>query len=227
MNKVLYLPGNLHLPQLLTDHPPPPKAHQSWEFYAYMIDLIYSMKSRCKTSLNGWTQISYKTFREVFGQNYKPSLNYLLSHGVVECDHSYFVGSFPKGYRIGPEYRNGDRPIRLRVPSLEFVLDRRRFHSTGGCQEISGSLRSVFESYGSPIGRNPSRIRPDLTSPHNVTTHVQRIHNFEPTEYHRPHHAQMFHDLTTVTIDPAAFDQVVTEPPNAATPEPLKSGHCR
>lgn len=105
-----FLPKNLDLKELLANNPPHFKYHI--DHFVHLCSLLYELPAKKKDSLreDGFVPLHAHLLKKV-NNNYKKYFNYLITHGVIECDNSYIVGEKSKCYRFAPKYHDRIRPI--------------------------------------------------------------------------------------------------------------------
>src|ERR1035437_16463 len=109
---IQFLPKNLDLKELLTNNPPDFKYHI--DHFVHLCSLLYELPAKKKDSLRkgGFVPLHAHLLKKV-NNNYKKYFNYLIKHGVVECDNSYIVGEKSKGYRYAPKYHDIIQPVEI------------------------------------------------------------------------------------------------------------------
>lgn len=100
---VKFLPQNLDLQKLLSENPPSFKYHI--DHFVYLCSLLYELPAKKKDIITkkGYIPLHAHLLKRV-NNNYKKYFNYLIEHGVIECDNSYIVGEKSKGYRFAFKY---------------------------------------------------------------------------------------------------------------------------
>ncbi|OFY85366.1 MAG: hypothetical protein A3F72_03625 [Bacteroidetes bacterium RIFCSPLOWO2_12_FULL_35_15] len=109
---IQFLPKNLNLKELLTNNPPDFKYHI--DHFVHLCSLLYELPAKKKDSLrkDGFVPINAHLLKKV-NNNYKKYLNYLIKHGVIECDNSYIPGEKSKAYRFAPKYHDIIHPVNI------------------------------------------------------------------------------------------------------------------
>jgi hypothetical protein len=107
-----FLPKNLDLKQLLGEHPPEFKYHI--DHFIHLCSLLYELPAKKKDIIRkgGYVPLNAHLLKKV-NNKYKLYFNYLIKHGVIECDNSYIVGEKSKCYRYTPKYQDIIRPVHI------------------------------------------------------------------------------------------------------------------
>lgn len=108
----LYIPNNLDIDEILQNNPP--EFNYCRDRFVFILDLIYSLPSRKKKTIEnytGFTPIS-KTILGGIIKNYRAYINYLKSQNIVEEDN-YIVGEKSQGLRFVERYRTTIGPVEI------------------------------------------------------------------------------------------------------------------
>jgi hypothetical protein len=107
-----FLPKNLDLKQLLAEHPPEFNYHI--DHFVHLCSLLYELPAKKKDIIRkgGYVPLNAHLLKKV-NNKYKLYFNYLIKHGVIECDNSYIVGEKSKCYRYTQKYQDIIRPVNI------------------------------------------------------------------------------------------------------------------
>jgi hypothetical protein len=107
---IKFLPKNLDLKQLLADNPPEFKYHI--DHFVHLCSLLYELPAKKKDMLRkgGFVPLHAHLLKKV-NNKYKRYFDYLIKHGVIECDNQYIVGEKSKCYRFAPKYHDIIQPV--------------------------------------------------------------------------------------------------------------------
>ena len=116
-NDILYIPNNLDIDEILRSNPP--NFNYCRDRFVFILDLIYSLPSRKKKTIenyNGYTPIN-KTILGGIVKEYRAYIDYLKTQNIVEEDN-YIVGEKSQGLRFVERYRTTLRPIEIKSWTL-------------------------------------------------------------------------------------------------------------
>src|ERR1035437_4663327 len=132
---IQFLPKNLDLQKLLSENPPDFKYHI--DHFVHLCSLLYELPAKKKDSLrkDGFVSLNAHLLKKV-NNNYKKYFNYLITHGVIECDNSYIPGEKSKAYRFAPKYLDIIHPVHITKYTL-----------TKNLKEIHRFNRDMYAKY--------------------------------------------------------------------------------
>lgn len=104
--RVVYIPSNLDLVNLLKSHPPEIKCHP--DNFKYLIGIIVRQKVLYKKNNEGNEVSEYiplnSTILQARMRNYHHHLRYLIENGVLETDGIYIPGEKSRGFKLAEKY---------------------------------------------------------------------------------------------------------------------------
>ena len=114
---IQFLPENLDMANLLTEHPPAFPYHQ--DYFIHILSLITEIPSRKSKVLNGngYVPINAEILKQRI-HNYPRYMDYLIKQGVLESDVCYVPGKKSKGYRFVEKYRTIVVPANIKKYTL-------------------------------------------------------------------------------------------------------------
>lgn len=132
---IKFLPKNLDLKQLLNDHPPEFNYHI--DHFVHLCSLLYELPAKKKDMMreDGFVPLHAHLLKKV-NNKYKRYIDYLITHGVIECDNSYIVGEKSKCYRFAPKYHDIIQPVIITKYTL-----------TKNLKEVHRFNRNMFAKY--------------------------------------------------------------------------------
>src|SRR5581483_9666911 len=103
---IQYIPKDINLDEMLRQHPPSFRFHR--DYFICLLHLITALPARKKGLLDkkGFISLNVEVLKKHV-HDYRPYLDYLLEHDIIETDNHYIVGSKSIGYRFAPRYRFG------------------------------------------------------------------------------------------------------------------------
>ena len=102
---ILYLPENLNIDEILRENPP--EFRYKRDKFVYILDLIYSLPSKKKKSIEnytGYTPINKIILGSII-KDYRKYINYLKDQKIVE-ENGYTNGVVSAGLRFKENYRS-------------------------------------------------------------------------------------------------------------------------
>ena len=126
-----FLPAHLKevVNEILEKNPPGIAGCKKDKFYFILnrIVEIPAYNKRNGQTDSGFTNLSSKVLQSYF-HDYKKYIDYLLHHGIIECDRQYIPGQKSKGYKIAGKYVAPLKPIHIQNSLLLKKIKRR--HNT-------------------------------------------------------------------------------------------------
>ena len=107
---ILYLPENLNIDEILRENPP--EFRYKRDKFVYILDLIYSLPSKKKKSIEnytGYTPINKIILGSII-KDYRKYINYLKDQKIVE-ENGYTNGVVSAGLRFKENYRSILKPV--------------------------------------------------------------------------------------------------------------------
>jgi hypothetical protein len=130
-----FLPKNFDLDRLLEAHPPDFTYHK--DHFIHLCSLLFELPAKKKDVLlkSGCVALNSFLLKKV-NNKYKRYFDYLIKHGVIECNNSYVPGKRSKGYRFASKYQDIIRPVRIEKYTL-----------TKNLKEVHRFNRDMFAKY--------------------------------------------------------------------------------
>jgi hypothetical protein len=128
LKHIVYVPGNLDLDYLATIHPPPSNYKPNIEKIYAFIDLLPRTRvsqEKMRFEFGDYSYIHSAKLKELFGDESKKMIDWLIQSGVIKSDNRYIVKKKPKGYKLTDLYLNA-RPIEKEINKLTLIRKLRR-----------------------------------------------------------------------------------------------------
>lgn len=173
---VLYLPEKLDIDKILNQNPP--QFSYKRDRFVYILDLIYSLPSRKKKSIenySGFTPINKSILGSII-KNYRDYINYLKEHKIVE-ESGYTNGVVSAGLRFRESYRSILKPVEITswplIKNITYLRDHQDFEISYQLEylkswffgkltiDIEGATNYLMEEYRKDL-KNPDIAYPHL-----------------------------------------------------------------
>jgi hypothetical protein len=172
----LYIPNNLDIDEILQNNPP--EFNYCRDRFVFILDLIYSLPSRKKKTIENYTGFTpiNKTILGGIIKNYRAYIDYLKSQNIVK-EGNYVVGEKSQGLRFVERYRTTTRPIEIKSwtliknytylrkgidnESIEKLLFLKNWFNNKLTIDIEGATNYLMEEYRKDL-QNPEVKFPEL-----------------------------------------------------------------
>ena len=128
LKHIVYVPGNLDLDYLATIEPPPSNYKPNIEKIFAFIDLLPRTRvsqEKMRFLFGDYSYIHSTKLKELFGDESKKMIDWLIQSGVIKCDNRYILKKKPKGYKLRDLYLNA-RPVEKEINKLTLIRKLRR-----------------------------------------------------------------------------------------------------
>lgn len=116
------LPSAINLPIILAKQPP--NFRYKIDYFYYILDVVCDKMDYLDPYKEGkWVYLNAQKLRTITHE-YKKYLDYLVDADILLYNHSYIVGERSRGYRIAPNFYNGDL-IQIPVDKHNLSLKRK------------------------------------------------------------------------------------------------------
>ena len=123
LKHIVYVPGNLDLDYLATIHPQPFNYKPNIEKIYAFIDLLLQTRvsqEKMRFVFGDYSFIQSTKLKELFGDESKKMINWLIQSGVIKTDNRYIVKKKPKGYKLTDIYLSV-RPVEKEIKKLTLI----------------------------------------------------------------------------------------------------------